>query len=45
MNNFICVKLKELVKLQNIIKKDEINYKSKRRKTLNFGKYSLRIAV
>ena len=29
--------------MQNIIKKDDINYKSKRGKTYNFTKYSLPI--
>ena len=44
MNDLIRVKLKEIVNLQNIIKKDNLNYKSKRVKTYNFGKYSLLIA-
>ena len=39
MNNLIRYKLKEIVKLQNIIKKDDLIYKLKRRKTHNFGKY------
>ena len=43
MNNFICTKLKEIVELQDIIKKDNLNYKSKCRKTYNFCKYSLPI--
>ena len=43
MNDSICAKLKEIFKLQDIIKKDDLNYKSKRRKTYNFGKYSLPI--
>ena len=43
MNDLIRAKLKEIVKLQDIIKKDDINYKSKRGKTCNFGKYLLRI--
>ena len=29
MNHLIRVKLKEIVKLQDIIKKDNLNYKSK----------------
>ena len=29
MNHLIRVKLKEIVKLQDIIKKDDLNYKSK----------------
>ena len=43
MNALICVKLKEVVNLQHIITKDYLNYKSKRGKTYNFGKYSLSI--
>ena len=43
MNNLICANLKEIVKLQDVIKKDDLNYKSKGRKTDNFGKYSLLI--
>ena len=43
MSDLTCVKLKEIVKLQDIIKKDGLNYKSKRGKTYNFGKYSLSI--
>ena len=35
--------LKEIVNLQNIIKKDEPRYKSKRRKAYNFCEYSLLI--
>ena len=38
MNDFIRTKLKEMVKLQDIVKKDNLNYKSKRGKTYNFGK-------
>ena len=33
MNNLICAKLKEIVKLQNILPKNDLNYKSKRGKT------------
>ena len=44
MNDLIRTKLKEIVKLQDIIKKDYLNYKLKRGKTYNFGKYSLPIA-
>ena len=40
MNDLIPVKLKEIVKLQDIIKKDDLNYKPKRRKAYSFGKYS-----
>ena len=43
MNNLICVKLNEIVKLQDITKKDNLNSKSKRGKTYNFGKHSLPI--
>ena len=43
MNDLISVKLKEIAKLQDIIKKDDLSYKSKRGKTDNFGKYSLPI--
>ena len=43
MNDLIRAQLKEIVKFQDIIKKDNLNYKSKRRKAYNFGKYSLTI--
>ena len=43
MNDLICANLKEIVELQDIIKKDVLNYKSKREKTYNFSKYSLPI--
>ena len=39
MNHLLRAKLKEKVKLLDIIKEDDLNYKSKRRKTYNFGKY------
>ena len=42
MTDLILAKLKEMVILQDIVKKHDINYKSKRGKTYNFGKYSLR---
>ena len=45
MNDLICANLKELVKLQDIVKKDNLNYKSKRREAYNFGKYSLPIVL
>ena len=32
MNDLICAKLKEILELQGIIKKDDLNYRSKRRK-------------
>ena len=35
--------LKEIVNLQDIIKIDELNYKSKRRKVYIFSEYSLPI--
>ena len=37
MNDLICVKLKEIVNLQDIIKKDNLNYKPKRGRTINFN--------
>ena len=43
MNDLTRAKLKEIVELNDIIKKDDLNYKSKRRKTYNFSKYSLPI--
>ena len=39
MNDLIRDKVKEIVNLQDIIKKDYLNYKSKHGKTYNFGKY------
>ena len=44
MNDLIRAKLKEIFELQDIIKKDYLNYKLKRRKTYNFSKYLLPIA-
>ena len=44
MNDLIRAKLKEIFKLQDVIKKDDLNCKSKRRKTYNFRKYSLLFA-
>ena len=41
MNYFICDKLKEIVNLQDIIKTDNLRYKSKSRKDYNFREYSL----
>ena len=32
-NNLICAKLREIVKLQNILPKNDLNYRSKRGKT------------
>ena len=43
INDLIRAKLKEIVELRDIIKKDYLNYKSKRRKTYNFSKYLLSI--
>ena len=43
MNDFICAKLKEIVELKDIIKIDDLNYKSKCGKAYNFSKYSLPI--
>ena len=43
MNDLIRSKLKEIVEFLDIIRKDDLNYKSKRRKTYNFWKYSLPI--
>ena len=39
MNDLIRAKLKKMVELQDITKKDDLNYQSKRSKTYNFGKY------
>ena len=41
MNDLICVKLKEIVELQDIIKEDDLNYKLKCGKPYNFSKNSL----
>ena len=38
MNKLILAKLNKIVKLQYIIKKGDLNYKSKRLKTYNFDK-------
>ena len=43
MNDLIRAKLKEIVELQDIIKKDDLNYKSKQGKAYNLSKYSLPI--
>ena len=40
MNDLISAKSKEIVEMQDIIKKED---KSKRRKTYNFSKYSVPI--
>ena len=44
MNALIRVKAKEIVKLQDIIKNDYLNYKLKCGKTYNVRKYTLSIA-
>ena len=41
MNNLNRAKLKEIANLGDIIKKEDLNYKSKREKTYNFSKYSI----
>ena len=43
MNVLIRAKLKEIIKFKDIIKKDGLNYMSKREKCYNFGKYALPI--
>ena len=42
-NNLIVNKLKEIIKLQDIIKTDELYYKSKRRNIYSFSNYPLPI--
>ena len=42
MKDLIRAKLKEIVELQKV-KKDDLNYKSKREKTYNFSNYSVPI--
>ena len=41
MDDLICVELKEIVNLEDIIKTDELYYKSKCRKVYNFNEYFL----
>ena len=41
MNDLIRAKLKKTVELQYIIKKDDLNYISKHRKTYSFGKFTI----
>ena len=41
MNNLIWARSKEIVELRDIIKKDDLIYKSKSEKIHNFSKYSL----
>ena len=43
-NDLMINKSKEIIKLQDIIKTDELCYKSKRRTIYNFNEYSLPIA-
>ena len=43
LNDLTTYKLKEIIQLQNIIKSNNLNYKSKRRKIYNVNKYSLLI--
>ena len=43
MNDLVCAKLKEIFNLQDIIKTDELCYKSKLREIYNFNEYSLLI--
>ena len=43
LNNLIINKLKEIIKLQDIVKTDELYYKSTCRKIYNFSEYSLPI--
>ena len=43
MNDLIRAELKDIVKLQDIIRKGDLNYKSKCGVAYNFGKYSLPI--
>ena len=43
MNDLVRTKLKEVVELQVIIKKDDLKHKSKREKAFSFGKYALPI--
>ena len=44
MNDLICDMLKEVVNLQDIIKTDNLHYKSKSRKVYKFSECSLPIA-
>ena len=41
LNDLIIDKFKKVIQLQDIIKIDNLNYKSNRKQTYNFGKYSL----
>ena len=39
MNDMVLAKLKEIINFQDIIKINELNYKSKRTKVYNFNEY------
>ena len=41
MNDLVCVKFKEIVTFQDIIKTDNLSYKSKSRKVYSLSEYSL----
>ena len=41
MNNLACANIKEIINLQDIIKTDELHYKSKGRKVHSFNEYYL----
>ena len=43
MNDLICDKLKEILTLQDIVKTDNLSYKSKSKEVYNFSEYSLPI--
>ena len=43
MNDLIFAKLKNTVDLQDVIKQDDLNNKSKRRRTYDFNKYSVSV--
>ena len=45
MNDLIHVKLKKIVNLQDIMKKDNLYYKPKSKKDYNFTEYSLAIVI
>ena len=45
MNYLIITKLKKIVELQDIIKNNDLNYKSKRGKAYSFGQYSLPVLM
>ena len=45
MNDFIHDKSKEILNLQDVIKTDELHYKSKRREFYDLNEYSLAIHI